>query len=100
MEPRGAKASREMWSGMWFGTPQRIQLDHLAKHDLRRTCAKLRHVNGGEPEQIQFLLAMPRFSRPKCKQNRSPTDNEISLNKRPSERRSFPEVDERVIAKS
>jgi integrase len=25
-------------------------------HDLRRTCAKLCHVNGGELEQIQFLL--------------------------------------------
>lgn len=32
-----------------------MQLDHLAPHDLRRTCAKLRHVNGGELEQIQFL---------------------------------------------
>jgi site-specific recombinase XerD len=28
----------------------------LAPHDLRRTCAKLCHVNGGELEQIQFLL--------------------------------------------
>jgi len=35
---------------------QRMQLDHLAPHDLRRTCAKLCHVNGGEIEQIQFLL--------------------------------------------
>ena len=34
----------------------RLQLDHLAPHDLRRTCAKLCHVNGGELEQIQFLL--------------------------------------------
>ena len=34
----------------------RMQLDHLAPHDLRRTCAKLCHVNGGELEQIQFLL--------------------------------------------
>ena len=33
-----------------------IQLDHLAPHDLRRTCAKLCHANGGELEQIQFLL--------------------------------------------
>jgi integrase len=33
-----------------------MQLDHLAPHDLRRTCAKLCHVNGGELEQIQFLL--------------------------------------------
>jgi hypothetical protein len=35
---------------------ERIQLDHIAPHDLRRTCAKLCHVNGGELEQIQFLL--------------------------------------------
>jgi len=35
---------------------ERMQLDHLAPHDLRRTCAKLCHINGGEIEQIQFLL--------------------------------------------
>jgi site-specific recombinase XerD len=35
---------------------ERINLEHLAPHDLRRTCAKLCHVNGGELEQIQFLL--------------------------------------------
>jgi len=33
-----------------------MQLDHLAPHDLRRTCAKLCHTAGGEIEQIQFLL--------------------------------------------
>jgi hypothetical protein len=32
---------------------RRLELDHLAPHDLRRTCAKLCHVNGGELEQIQ-----------------------------------------------
>src|SRR5213076_168811 len=31
-------------------------LDHIAPHDLRRTCAKLCHAGGGELEQIQFLL--------------------------------------------
>jgi integrase len=31
-------------------------LDHIAPHDLRRTCAKLCHASGGELEQIQFLL--------------------------------------------
>ena len=35
---------------------KRLELEHLAPHDLRRTCAKLCHVNGGELEQIQFLL--------------------------------------------
>ena len=31
-------------------------IDKLAPHDLRRTCARLRHSAGGELEQIQFLL--------------------------------------------
>jgi site-specific recombinase XerD len=35
---------------------ERTNLDHLAPHDLRRTCAKLCHTAGGEIEQIQFLL--------------------------------------------
>jgi site-specific recombinase XerD len=35
---------------------KRLELGQLAPHDLRRTCAKLCHVNGGELEQIQFLL--------------------------------------------
>ena len=29
------------------------------ENDLRRTCAKLCHVNGGELEQIQFQLGHP-----------------------------------------
>jgi len=35
---------------------QRAGLDHIAPHDLRRTCAKLCHDRGGELEQVQFLL--------------------------------------------
>lgn len=35
---------------------EKTKLDHLAPHDLRRTCAKLCHTAGGEIEQIQFLL--------------------------------------------
>lgn len=31
-------------------------IDNLAPHDLRRTCAGLCHLAGGELEQIQFLL--------------------------------------------
>ena len=31
-------------------------IDKLAPHDLRRTCARLCHVAGGELDQIQFLL--------------------------------------------
>jgi integrase len=44
---------------VWYvvrGCARRLDLDHLAPHDLRRTCAKLCHVNGGELEQIHFLL--------------------------------------------
>jgi site-specific recombinase XerD len=46
-------------NGVWYVVrycAQRMELDHLAPHDLRRTCAKLCHINGGELEKIQFLL--------------------------------------------
>ena len=35
---------------------ERAGLEHIAPHDLRRTCAKLCHDSGGELEQIQCLL--------------------------------------------
>jgi site-specific recombinase XerD len=35
---------------------EKTGLEHIAPHDLRRTCAKLCHDSGGELEQIQFLL--------------------------------------------
>lgn len=35
---------------------KRAGLDHIAPLDLRRTCAKLCDISGGELEQIQFLL--------------------------------------------
>src|ERR1700722_14385214 len=38
------------------GCAKRIGMPKLALHDLRRTCARLRHASGGELEQIQFLL--------------------------------------------
>jgi integrase len=34
----------------------RAAIDKLAPHDLRRTCARLCHLVGGELDQIQFLL--------------------------------------------
>ena len=34
----------------------RAGIDKLALHDLRRTCARLCHLAGGELDQIQFLL--------------------------------------------
>jgi len=44
---------------VWYvvrGCCQRVGLERIAPHDLRRTCAKLCHDSGGELEQIQFLL--------------------------------------------
>ena len=44
---------------VWTAVKQyanRIGIDNLAPHDLRRTCARLCHGAGGELEQIQFLL--------------------------------------------
>lgn len=35
---------------------KRVGMQTLAPHDLRRTCAQLCHLAGGELEQIQFLL--------------------------------------------
>ena len=46
-------------NGVWYvvkGCCERAGLQHIAPHDLRRTCAKLCHDSGGELEQIQFLL--------------------------------------------
>lgn len=34
----------------------RARIEKLAPHDLRRTCARLCHLAGGELDQIQFLL--------------------------------------------
>ena len=36
---------------------KRAGIRDLAPHDLRRTCARLGHLAGGELEQIQFLLS-------------------------------------------
>jgi integrase len=33
-----------------------VGIEEVAPHDLRRTCARLCHVSGGELEQIQFPL--------------------------------------------
>jgi integrase len=38
------------------GAAKRAGIKNLAPHDLRRTCARLCHLAGGELEQIQFLL--------------------------------------------
>jgi integrase len=33
-----------------------IDIEYFGAHDLRRTCAKLYRKNGGDLEQIKFLL--------------------------------------------
>jgi integrase len=58
------KASRVWGDGMspkvlWDvvrSAAARAAIDKLAPHDLRRTCARLCHLAGGELDQIQFLL--------------------------------------------
>ena len=67
---------------------KRIGIDHLAPHDLRRTCARLCHEVGGELEQIQFLLG--RVSVPTterylgCKQRlRKAVNDRIGLEPKP-----------------
>ena len=51
---------------------QRTGIGQLAPHDLRRTCARLCYVSGGELEQIQFLLGHVSIQTPErylgCKQ--------------------------------
>jgi len=59
-------------------------LDHIAPHDLRRTCAKLCHTSGGELEQIQFLLGHASVQTTErylgCKQNLgSPVNDRFAL---------------------
>jgi integrase len=52
----GARNLRERCLDVVRECAKRLGLEHIAPHDLRRTCAKLCHSNGGELEQIQFLL--------------------------------------------
>src|ERR1700756_2875355 len=52
---------------------EKAGLEHIAPHDLRRTCAKLCHDRGGELKQIQFLLGRASVQTTErylgCKQN-------------------------------
>ena len=62
----------------------RAGLEHIAPHDLRRTCAKLCHDSGGELEQIQFLLGHASVQTTErylgCKQNLgSPVNDRFRL---------------------
>ena len=44
-----------IWSVVELSSKQ-IGIEHFGAHDLRRTCAKLCRKNGGDLEQIKFLL--------------------------------------------
>jgi site-specific recombinase XerD len=58
----------------------RASINNLAPHDLRRTCARLCHLAGGELEQIQFLLGHASVETTErylgCKQNLSHAVND------------------------
>jgi Phage integrase family len=61
-------------------------LDHIAPHDLRRTCANLCHDSGGELGQIQLLLGHASVQTTErylgCKQNlRHPVNDLFDLNR-------------------
>jgi site-specific recombinase XerD len=63
---------------------ERVGLEHIAPHDLRRTCAKLCPDSGGELEQIQFLLGHASVQTTErylgCKQNLgSPVNDRFKL---------------------
>jgi len=62
---RGVGRSGAIWGdhitpkAIWHvvkGAARRAEIAHLAPHDLRRSCARLCHLAGGELDQIQFLL--------------------------------------------
>jgi site-specific recombinase XerD len=62
---------------------ERAGLEHIAPHDLRRTCAKLCHSSGGELEQIQFLLGHASVQTTErylgCKQNLGQPVNDLFI---------------------
>jgi integrase len=49
-----------LW-GVVKDTARQAGIDKLAPHDLRRTCARLCHLAGGELDQIQFLFCSGTF---------------------------------------
>ena len=78
---------------------ERVGLEHIAPHDLRRTCAKLCHESGGELEQIQFLLGHASVQTTErylgCKQNLGSPVNDrfklrVDLQPREQDRESVP----------
>jgi integrase len=59
--PKSGKVNRDSLSdwAVWSVVEQsskQIGIEHFGAHDLRRTCAKLCHKNGGDLEPIKFPL--------------------------------------------
>ena len=52
----GRKPHTESYLARRQSSREAAAIKNLAPHDLRRTCARLCHLAGGELEQIQFLL--------------------------------------------
>ena len=52
---RDSLSNWAVWSVVEQSSKQ-IGIEHFGAHDLRRTCAKLCRKNGGDLEQIKFLL--------------------------------------------
>jgi integrase len=56
---KSGKVNRDTLSAVWSVVEQsskQIGIERFGAHDLRRTCAKLCRKNGGDLEQIKFLL--------------------------------------------
>ena len=54
-----------VWSVVEQSSKQ-IGIEHFGAHDLRRTCAKLCRKNGGDLEQIKFLLGHSSIQTTEC----------------------------------
>src|SRR5438309_750956 len=83
---------------------ERVGLEHIAPHDLRRTCAKLCHSSGGELEQIQFLLGHASVQTTErylgCKQNLGHPVNDLfglRTDVQPQEKRLDPAVESSAV---
>jgi integrase len=54
--PSGNGSFPSQWALTFIVAQNGAGIEKLAPHDLRRTCARLCHLAGGELNQIQFLL--------------------------------------------
>jgi integrase len=80
VRPREAMTNAELSTGCAKVAAKRADIKNLAPYDLRRTCARLCHLAGGELEQIQYLLGHASVQTteryPGCKQRLSQAVND------------------------